>query len=116
MQAAALLDLAHLHVATSDYPTADSLFRDVLATRRALYGPTHSKVADALNNLGNLLYDQGDYDAAEPLLRETLTTRQQLFGRDHPAVSEALKTWRSSPMPGATMLRPTRSCVPRSVS
>jgi serine/threonine protein kinase/tetratricopeptide (TPR) repeat protein len=61
-----------------------------LEQRRALYGPRHPAVAEAMDRLGNVLLNAGRADDAEPLLREALALRRTLLGSRHPATAESL--------------------------
>ncbi|MFN8573756.1 MAG: serine/threonine-protein kinase [Gemmatimonadaceae bacterium] len=54
--------------------------RRSLAGRKALYGPRHPLVAEAMDALGQTLVQQDKLDEAEPLLRDALAQRSAFFG------------------------------------
>jgi serine/threonine protein kinase/Tfp pilus assembly protein PilF len=54
--------------------------RRSLAERKALYGPRHLMVAEAMDALGQTLSQQDKLDEAEPLLREALAQRSAFLG------------------------------------
>ena len=54
--------------------------RRSLAERKALYGPRHLLVAEAMDALGQTLVQQDKLDEAEPLLREALAQRSAFLG------------------------------------
>ncbi|MDB4884182.1 MAG: protein kinase, partial [Gemmatimonadetes bacterium] len=54
--------------------------RQALAQLRALHGPKHPDVAEALDALGNTLFRQNRFDEAEPLLREALMQQRTFLG------------------------------------
>ena len=72
------------------YDPADSLFRQALAIRQALYGDQHPDVASAMNNLGIVLRRKSDYDAAEQYYREALAIQQATLGKQHPSIAETM--------------------------
>ena len=62
------------------YEQAAAQQRRSLDERRALYGPRHPAVAEAMDALGQTLTTQDKLDDAEPLLREALAQRRLFFG------------------------------------
>ncbi|MEM9664004.1 MAG: serine/threonine-protein kinase [Bacteroidota bacterium] len=90
VRATSQFGLASVHMNEARYDEAEALYQQVLATRRALYGPLNTQVADALNDLGNLYAETRRLEEADSLLRQALAQRRQLFGEDHPEVSTSL--------------------------
>jgi serine/threonine-protein kinase len=72
------------------FDRAEPLLRQALDQRRALYGPRHPDVAEAMDHLGDVLVKQSRYDKAEPLLREALEQRRMLLGNDTAETAESL--------------------------
>jgi tetratricopeptide (TPR) repeat protein len=66
------------------------LLEQALAIGRRVFGPTHARVAQSLNDLGVLQRQLGHDSAAEPLLRESLAMRRRLFGDVHADVAVTL--------------------------
>jgi hypothetical protein len=61
VESAELLERAGLYfLGRGEYPTAEILFRAVLAYREAALGTNHSGTATAINNLGYILLVRGD--------------------------------------------------------
>jgi eukaryotic-like serine/threonine-protein kinase len=54
--------------------------RRALTQLRAIHGPKHPDVAEALDALGSTLFRQNNFDEAEPLLREALAQQRTFFG------------------------------------
>jgi tetratricopeptide (TPR) repeat protein len=69
---------------------AEPLMRRALAINEKSFGPDHSEVATALNNLALLLRDTNRLGEAEPLMRRTLAIDEKSFGPNHPEVATAL--------------------------
>ncbi|MEO6528172.1 MAG: serine/threonine-protein kinase [Gemmatimonadaceae bacterium] len=61
-----------------------------LRQRRALYGPRHVAVAEAMDQLGDALRAQSKMNEAEPLLRSALAMRRELLGDRASATAESL--------------------------
>jgi serine/threonine-protein kinase len=72
------------------YDEATSQLRRSLEARRALYGPRHPAVAEAMDELGQTLLTRDRLDEAEPLLRDALAQRRELLGRRHALTAETL--------------------------
>jgi len=56
------------------------LLQRALDQQRAVHGPRHPAVAEAMDRLGDVLAKQNEFDRAEPLLREALAQRRALLG------------------------------------
>ncbi|MEM7165686.1 MAG: serine/threonine-protein kinase [Planctomycetota bacterium] len=82
--------LASLFQNTGRYEEAETLYRDVLATRTKVLGERHPLVAVSLNNLAVLLRLRGDYDGGEALYRQALAIYETRLGEDHPKTAIAL--------------------------
>lgn len=65
-----------------DYTNALAITQEALRLRKAIYGPKHQAVAEALNNLGAILSDMGQLETAEAKDREALNMRIELFGNE----------------------------------
>jgi len=81
--------LAIMHYAQGDYPLAEKLFREALASRRQ---QEHEElnVANCLNNLAMTLKAQEKYDEAEPMYREALAIRREILGNENKEVAQSL--------------------------
>jgi eukaryotic-like serine/threonine-protein kinase len=73
------------------YDRAEVQLRRALAERRAVHGPRHVAVAEAMDELGKALFRQGHLDEADSLLRGALAQRRTLFGQQHDATAESLE-------------------------
>lgn len=88
--ATALNNLALAHMQLGDAESAQPLFEEALAMRRALLPPLHPELAQTLSNLGLLRQSGGDLDAAERELREAMQIRRRAFNNPaHPLVAQA---------------------------
>jgi tetratricopeptide (TPR) repeat protein len=67
-----LHNLAGAQIDMGDLEGAAKSEREVLATRRRIWGPSHPDTAYSLNNLGWIYLELGRWQDAEPLLRENL--------------------------------------------
>jgi tetratricopeptide (TPR) repeat protein len=81
-----LTNLGHLDLANGNAASAETLYREVLALRRAHWGVEHPEVANALINLATAVGRQKRFDEAESLFREGLDMRRRLQGNDHAEV------------------------------
>ncbi|MGD8868024.1 MAG: serine/threonine-protein kinase [Gemmatimonadales bacterium] len=71
------LALANLMIWKADYPHAESLSREALATYRQIYGDQHPALAvPILNLVFGFLRAQANYDEAESLLLEALNIKR----------------------------------------
>lgn len=84
-----LNNLANLHVDQGDYATAEPLYRESIARRRTLFGPSHPQVATALSNLAHVMRFQGNQREAEALLREVWEIRKGV-NEWHPDVGRSM--------------------------
>jgi tetratricopeptide (TPR) repeat protein len=66
-----------------NYPTAESLWRRVLATRERVLGLEHAETLTSLSNLAVCLWRQGNLTEAEPLQRRALAKRESVLGLEH---------------------------------
>jgi eukaryotic-like serine/threonine-protein kinase len=71
------------------YDSAAAQLRRSLAERRALHGPRHPEVAQAMDRLGVVLDKQDHLDAADTLLRGALAQRRALYGNRDDATAES---------------------------
>jgi serine/threonine-protein kinase len=83
--------LGVVYVGLGLYDKAEPLFRQSLEQRRALYGPRHADVAEAMDHLGTVWVYQNHYDKAEPLLREALAQRRALLGNMNAETAESVQ-------------------------
>ena len=60
---------------------AETLYRDVLATRRRVDGPNHDNTLLVAGNLGGVLSEQGKDSAAEAVYRDTLERERAALAR-----------------------------------
>jgi tetratricopeptide (TPR) repeat protein len=72
------------------YAEATDVAQRALALAKHQFGPNHTKVATALNNLATLYCAQGRYAEAEPLYKRVLAITEKGLGPDHPLVGTAL--------------------------
>ena len=82
--------LGGVYEALGLYPRAETMFRDVLALRKKLFGERHVKVAESLHLLASALYHQRKAAEAERLFREALDIRTTLLGPNDPLVAQSL--------------------------
>jgi tetratricopeptide (TPR) repeat protein len=75
--------LAITYRAQTRVDEAVQLNREILATSRELFGPTHADTLSAANNLGLALLQLGRYEEAEPLLVEVYEQRRRTIGAEH---------------------------------
>jgi serine/threonine-protein kinase len=80
---------AHVRRAVGDPASAEILLREILGTRRAVWGDEHPEVAQVLVNLAGAIADQGRYAEAESLMRQGLAMWLLLLGESHPDVALA---------------------------
>ena len=72
------------------FEEAESLFREALEMREALFGPDHPKVALTVNNLALVHRRQAHYRRAEPLFHRALSIRRTQLGKEHVSVAISL--------------------------
>jgi len=73
-----------------DWAQAESAARRALEIYEKKYGPNHTYVARALNNLAQILNRTNRLAEAEPLMRRSLAIDEETFGPDHPKVARVL--------------------------
>jgi serine/threonine protein kinase/tetratricopeptide (TPR) repeat protein len=83
--------LARVYAGIGLFDKAESLARRALEQRRALYGPRHPDVAEAMEHLGFVLLNQSRFDEAEPLLRDALAQRRELLGNVSSATADSIQ-------------------------
>ncbi|MEG2172175.1 MAG: tetratricopeptide repeat protein [Desulfovibrionaceae bacterium] len=71
-------------------PEAEAAFTEALHMLRELFGPKHTHVAGALQNLARIRSERGAWGEAAALGNEALTMQQELLGPNHPAVADAV--------------------------
>ena len=76
-----LLAIAYLEA--SRLAEAETLFRDLLATRRRVDGPNHVNTLRVAGNLGGVLTRQGKNSDAEAVYRDTLERQREALGPEH---------------------------------
>ncbi len=70
---------------------AEAVTREMLATRRKLFGNEHPEVAKSLDSLSAVLRIQGRPAEAEAVARESLALRKKMFPGDHPDLTRSLQ-------------------------
>jgi len=89
VQAELFETLGRLYRTLGRLTPADSLLRAALASRRALYGPTHPAVASSLIALGELRLAQAEYDSAEALIRDGMAIARRTVSPTDPTIARA---------------------------
>ncbi len=69
--------LANLHKDRGDYETAETLMREALTIQTERFGPEHSDVASAYNDLARTVEAQGRLDESVDLYRKAVAIRRQ---------------------------------------
>ena len=82
--------LGNVYEELGDYAKAESMLRQALALRQAVFGDKHVRVAESLNDLGGVLRRQDKLADAERLFRQSLATRRELLGGAHADVAVSL--------------------------
>src|SRR5690606_34766346 len=62
------------------YSEAVALLENALASKRAVYGPKHPEVADAMNALAGTLLEQNEFERVERLLQDALQMQREIAG------------------------------------
>ena len=73
------------------YDRAAEQLEQAVRERRALYGPVHEAVAEAMDQLGLARFKQGQLGAADSLLGGALSLRRRLFGASDDRTAESLE-------------------------
>ncbi|KAG8869837.1 hypothetical protein FRC20_000768 [Serendipita sp. 405] len=88
----AIINLARtLTSFTAKYEEGETLIKETLQIRRALQGPSHLHIADALFELGKVQVTLGRLEDAEAALKEAVEMRKELLGRSHFRTLEAMQ-------------------------
>jgi eukaryotic-like serine/threonine-protein kinase len=74
------------------FDQAASLLHSALESRKQLFGPDSTEVAESLVALGGLRSDQAQYDEAETLVRQGLDMNKRHLPPTHPRVGRAMYT------------------------
>jgi tetratricopeptide (TPR) repeat protein/tRNA A-37 threonylcarbamoyl transferase component Bud32 len=82
--------LGRVYTNLGAYDRAVPALRRALEQRRALHGPSHPDVAEAMDQLGVVLLKQDHLGEAEPLLREALAQRRRLLGERDSATTASM--------------------------
>ena len=82
--------LGRVYTNLGAYDRAVPALRRALEQRRALHGPSHPDVAEAMDQLGIVLLKQDHLAEAEPLLREALAQRRRLLGERDSATTASM--------------------------
>jgi tetratricopeptide (TPR) repeat protein len=69
---------------------AETMQREALRLRLAVFGPEHKDVADSLNSLANALQSRGNIAEAVALYRDSLAIHRRLYGHEDRKVVAAL--------------------------
>jgi len=88
--AGALSIQGNIAYTTGDNDTAEALFREALALRRARLGDYHVAVAENISNLAVVLEAKGDIEAAETMYRQAIDVMRELYGGNTPDVAAVI--------------------------
>jgi eukaryotic-like serine/threonine-protein kinase len=88
--ASTLFQLAKVKKDRGDLPGAESLYRQVLAVQRRLYGEDHPEVAQYRRALALTLIVQAKPDEAKVLLRQALASQRRVLPKTHPDIAATL--------------------------
>ena len=88
----ALLTLASLAKLDPDPASRRRALEDLLAREIKLYGESHHRVADTLNDLGNAARDAGDLDGSAALFRRSLASYEAALGPNHQRLAVRCRT------------------------
>jgi serine/threonine protein kinase/tetratricopeptide (TPR) repeat protein len=88
--ASSLFQLAKVKKDRGDLAGAESLYRQVLAIQRRLYGEDHPEVAQCRRALALTLIAQAKPDEAKALLRQALASQRKVLPKDHPDIAATL--------------------------
>lgn len=83
-------NMARLESSVGATQPAESLFRSVLAERRAVSDSLSPNVLSSINNLANFLSGQGRYEESIPLALEALEGQERVHGAESPWVAVSL--------------------------
>lgn len=83
--------LADLLVILARPGEAEPLLREIVASRRRIFGDAHPGLGVALSNLGNAVSDYRDrLPEAEQIYRESIAVLRAAYGGPHPEIATAL--------------------------
>ena len=88
--ASATSHLAHLLFVTNRIEEAETLMRQALKMRQAIFGSEHSMVKADLNNLASLLQNTRRFEEAETLMRQVLEIDKTTLEGQHPYTANHL--------------------------
>lgn len=83
-------NMARLESSVGANEAAESLFRRVLAERRAVSDSLSPNLLSSISNLANFLSGQGRYEESIPLALEALAGQEQVYGAESPWVGVSL--------------------------
>ncbi len=86
----ALFQLAKVKYDRGDMPGAESLYRQVLALNRRVYGDEHPETSHSRRALALTLISQAKPEEARTLLRQTLAVQKKTLPHDHPDIAATL--------------------------
>lgn len=86
-----LSTMAQILSFSHQFARADTLRRQVLALDRALYGPSHFRVAADLSELGSSQLDLGDTTSADTLLHQAVAMLRIAYPGGHPQLANSLR-------------------------
>jgi serine/threonine protein kinase/Tfp pilus assembly protein PilF len=89
----AMHNLAGAQIDAGDLEGAARTEREVLTTRRRIWGPDHPDTAYSLNNLGWIYLELGQWQEAEPLLKENVTVVARETAQGGARYAVALANW-----------------------
>ena len=76
-------NLAYAQLFLGDFPAAEALLREVMASESARLGPDHPQTLYTVKALGQALHRQGRLLEAEPLYRMVYEKRKAAYGEGH---------------------------------
>lgn len=85
-----MISMGRAYAGLAMYERANALLQQALALRRAILGPEHLEVAEALHYLGVSQAELRDYKGALATLREALRIREAALGPEALAAAETL--------------------------
>lgn len=98
----------------AQYVEAKQSYERALRTYEAAFGPNHSYVATAVNNLGVALQDLGEMAEARKCIERALRIDEAAFGPDHPNVARDVNNL-GSVLKALGQLAEARQCYERSL-
>ena len=83
--------LGRTYLAVGSYADAEKLQRSALELAERLYGPSHTNIVIALDELGGLLNDVGRLPEATNVLHRAISMSRGLVGNDHPLTAGTMR-------------------------